>query len=162
MVQTGLLTPRFVACLSMTDFPNPVFSERRAALLSYVPDEVRGTNLGEDLETRFIHALRKAVAAGDNGAEHAGSPEREFLSNWDTEDHEAAFIQRITDYFHALNARLTDPDVVDGWFRLVEYRRRRFRRRPLAEFSLTTPRTNISEDAPPLRMTPQGRAEPIV
>ena len=56
---------------------------------------------------------------------------------------------------------MNDPDVVDGWFRLMEHRRRRFRRRPLAEFSLTTPRTNIPEDAPPLRMTPQGRAEPL-
>ena len=91
----------------------------------------------------------------------ADSPEREFLSNWDTADYEAAFIQRITDYFLALKAGMADPDVVDGWFRLAEYRRRRFRRRPLAEFALTTPRTNIPEDAPPLRMTPQGRAEPV-
>jgi len=31
-----------------------------------------------------------------------------------------------------------------------------FRRRPLAEFSLTTPRTNIPEDAPSLRMSANG------
>ena len=51
---------------------------------------------------------------------------------------------------------MTDPDIVDSWFRLAEYRRRRFRRRRLAEFNLTTPRTNIPEDAPPLQMTQQG------
>lgn len=161
MVQAGLLTPRLVACLSMTDFPNPVFSEQRAALLRYVPEEVSGPNPGEALETRFVNAVRAAVSAGDNGADQASSPEREFLSNWDTEDYEAAFIQRITDYCLALKAGMTDFEVVDGWFRLAEYRRRRFRRRPLAEFPLTTPRNNIPEDAPPLRMTPQGRAEPI-
>ena len=36
---------------------------------------------------------------------------------------------------------------MDGWFRLAEYRRRRFRRWPLAEFSLTTPHQHL-EDAP--------------
>lgn len=160
-VGAGLLTPRFVASLSMTDFTNPVFSERRAALLRYVPEEAGGAGVAETLETVFVEALREAVAAeGDGGAGRADSPEREFLSNWETEDFEAAFIRRITDYFLALKSGMTEPDVVDGWFRLMEYRRRRFRRRPLAEFSLTTPRTNIPEDAPPLRMNAQGRAEP--
>ncbi len=160
-LQAGLLTPRFVACLSMTDFTNPVFSERRAALLRYVPEELSGANLGEALETRFVDALRAAVSAGDNGADQADSPEREFLSNWDTDDFETAFIGRVTDYFLALKSGMNDPEVVDGWFRLMEHRRRRFRDRPLAEFALTTPRTNIPEDAPPLRMNSQGRAEPI-
>jgi hypothetical protein len=160
MVQAGLLTPRFVACLAMTDFPNPVFSARRAALLRYVPREARGPNPGETLERQIVAAIREAVAADGNAAQ-ADSPEREFLGNWDTPDHQAAFIQRINDYFLALQAGMADPAVVDGWFRLAEYRRRRFRRRPLAEFALTTPRTTIPQDAPPLRMTPQGRAAPL-
>ncbi|HEY0071253.1 MAG TPA: hypothetical protein VGE04_14910 [Chloroflexia bacterium] len=56
---------------------------------------------------------------------------------------------------------MNDPDVVDGWFRLAEYRRRRFRGRKLFEFGLTTPRTNIPGNAPALRMNAQGRAEPV-
>jgi hypothetical protein len=126
-----------------------------------VPEELSGTNPGEALEARFVDALRAVVSAGGNAADQVDSPEREFLANWDTPDYEAAFIQRLTAYFLALKVGVADPDVVDGWFRLAEYRRRRFRRRPLAEFSLTTPRTNIPEDAPALRMTPQGRVEPI-
>jgi hypothetical protein len=161
MLQGGLLTPRFVACLTMTDFPNPVFSGRRAALLRHLPGEAGGASPAEDLETRFVAALRAAVSAGDGGADRADSPEREFLSNWDTEDHEDVFVRRITEYCLALRAGAADPEVVDGWFRLAEYRRRCFRHRPLAEFTLTTPRTSIPEDAPPLRMTVQGRAEPI-
>jgi hypothetical protein len=158
-VQAGLLTPRFVACLSMTDFTNPVFSERRAALLRYVPDEVGGADVAGALEARFVDALRAAVASGEGGAGVDDSPEREFLSNWEADDFEAAFVGRITEYFLALKAGMAEPDVVDGWFRLMEYRRRRFRRRPLAEFELTTPRTNIPEDAPALRMNARGRAE---
>jgi hypothetical protein len=161
MVSAGLLTPRFLACLSMTDFTNPVFSPRRATLLRYVPRELRDANPGEALATKFAEAVRAAVTAGANGADRVDSPEREFLAHWDTPDWQTAGIQAITDYFVALKAGMANLDVVDGWFRLAESRRRRFRRRPLAEFSLSTPRTNIPLDAPPLRMTPQGRAEPI-
>ena len=161
MVQAGLLTRRFAACLSMTDLPNPVFSDLRAALLRYVPEEVGGDVPGEALEAAFVEAVRAAVAAGENGAAQPFSPEREFLANWETADHEAAFIQRITDYCAALRAGMADPEVVDGWFRLAEHRRRRFRERRLAEFSLTTVRTSIPDDAPALHMTVQGRAEPV-
>ncbi|WP_328524040.1 hypothetical protein [Kribbella sp. NBC_00359] len=161
MLEAGLLTRRFLACLSMTDFANPVFSYRRAALLRYLPEEVNGANPGEALESRFVEAVRTAISAGDNDADQVGSPEREFLSNWRTSDFEAAFIQRITAYFLALKANIADPVAVDGWFRLMEYRRRRFRRRPLAEFFLTTPHTNIPRDAPSLRMSTRGWAEPI-
>jgi len=161
LVQAGLLSRRFVACLTMTDFTNPVFSDRRAALLRYVPDEVSNAISAQAMESQFVTAVRDAVSTGANGAAQADSPEREFLSNWDTEDFEPVFIQRIAGYCQALTAGMTDPEVVDGWFRLMEYRRRRFRRRPLAEFSLTTPRTNIPENAPPLRMNQQGRVEPV-
>ena len=39
---------------------------------------------------------------------------------------------------------------------MAESRRREFRTRPLAEFRLTTPVTNIPEEAPPLEFTPAG------
>ncbi|MBB3265207.1 phosphatidylserine/phosphatidylglycerophosphate/cardiolipin synthase-like enzyme [Azospirillum sp. OGB3] len=161
MVQAGLLGPRFVACLAMVDFPNPVFSPRRAALLRYIPDAVGGSDPARQLETQVVAALETAVATGSDGAGQPGSPEREFLANWTTEHHEAAFIARITAYFQALRAGMVDATVVDGWFRLAEHRRRRFRCRPLAEFTLTTPRTNIPADAPALRMTETGRVETI-
>ena len=159
MVQAGLLTERFVACLTMTDFPNPVFSERRAALLRYVPEDARRERRrGHGEPIRCCGASRGRAGAT---APQAGSPEREFLANWDTADYEATFSRRITDYFRALKAGMANPDVVDGWFRLAEYRRRRFRARPLAEFALTTPRTNIPDDAPALRMTRRAASRPF-
>jgi hypothetical protein len=158
MVHGGLLTRRFAACLSMTDFANPVFSSRRASLLRYVPLEVSGASPGEELERQFVETLKAAISRGEHGASRLDSPEREFLSNWITAD-ETVFVASITDYFRALQAGTADADVVDGWFRLAEYRRRRFRGRRLAEFALTTPRTNIPETAAPLRMSPKGRVE---
>ncbi len=159
MLQAGLVGKRFVACLAMTDFSNPVFSAQRAALLRHVPERAAGTQPGEDMQARFVAALRAAVSETHSDAAKAGSAEREFLANWDTADHETAFTDRIGAYFSALVAGANDQGVVDGWFRLAEYRRRRFRQRKLAEFALTTPRTNIAADAPALRMSVQGIAE---
>jgi len=152
MLQSDLLTHRFLASLSMVDFTNPVFSPRRAALLRYVPDEIEGA--GDVLEKRFVEAVTNANAA-------PGTPEHEFLANWNTPDYENAFRERITEYFRALQQRMNDAEAVDGWFRLAEHRRRMFRRHKLSEFKLTTPRTNIAENARALRMTINGVAEEL-
>ena len=59
-----LLTERLAACLLMVDFPNPVFSARRASLLAHVPDAA-----DED----FSEALADAIlaAATDSAADSA-------------------------------------------------------------------------------------------
>ncbi len=41
LLQQRVISRRFAACLLMVDFPNPVFSERRAALMRYVPETAR-------------------------------------------------------------------------------------------------------------------------
>lgn len=161
MVQAGLLSPRFVAALTMTDFTNPVFSSRRAALLRHVPEVVAGPNPAAALETAVVAVIREAVAANRRDAALPDSAEREFLAHWDIADPMPAHAARIAAYFAALRAGMDDPGTVDGWFRLMECRRRRFRRRPLAEFRLTTPQTNIPIAASRLRMTEQGQAETI-
>ena len=131
----------------MTDFPNPVFSGRRAALLGYVPEELSGTN-----RVRPWRPLRRCTPGGGvrgrNAAYQVDSPEARVFGQLGHARLRGHLHPAPLDYFLALKPGMTDPDVVDGWFRLAEYRRRRFRRWPLAEFSLTTPRTNISEDAP--------------
>jgi hypothetical protein len=45
-------------------------------------------------------------------------------------------------------------------FQLAESRRREFRKRPLAEFRLTTPITNIAEDAELLEFAADGTVRP--
>jgi hypothetical protein len=49
--------------------------------------------------------------------------------------------------FDSLEPRFGTLDEFAPVFLLAESRRREFRRRPLAEFRLTTPITNIPEDA---------------
>lgn len=158
LIQAGLVSPRFAACLTMTDFCNPTFSRRRAALLRHVPDTVQTSDsvtASDALETAFVAAVEAASGDGD-------SPEAEFLARRQTADWEVAFRAEITNYLLALKSAAQDDAVVDGWFRLAESRRRLFRRRKLAEFRLTTPQTNIAEDAPALRMRQDGSVEVAV
>lgn len=162
LVREGLLSQRFAACLLMVDFPNPVFSPRREALLAYVPESAQvvreAGQLRSDLEDRFLTAVREAAEGSP-----ADSPEREILAFVDlgAEAWGPAFSQRIESYFAALATRATTARGFDGLVRLADSRRRSFARRPLHEFGLTLPKNDIPEDAPPLRLREDGDVEPV-
>jgi hypothetical protein len=151
MLDLGILTPKLAAALLMVDFSNPVFSARRAALMRFVPGSARVQDA--DFSEKFVSAVQQSVEAST-----ASSPESEFLANWSLAESawEKEFERRIEDYFAALSARFATADGFSGLFELGESRRREFRKRPLAEFRLTTPITNIPEDASFLELTPQG------
>lgn len=153
LLKRKILTPRFAACLLMVDFPNPVFSTRRQHLMRYVPDQTRLTDGGSDLPLTMVAAIEEAMPDPP-----PGSPEGEFLANWRLPETEwkAAFERRIERYFEALRARANTEEGFDRWVRLADSRRREFRRRPLAEFGLTLPTTNIPKDAPFLEMSENG------
>ncbi|MFJ6674768.1 hypothetical protein ACIQMJ_27025 [Actinosynnema sp. NPDC091369] len=151
MIQTGLLGARFVACALMVDFPNPVFSRRRARLMAHCP--TTPTAVGDGLDDRLAAAI---AAAADDDA----SPEAEFAANWAVSDWPDRFAARIDDYVRAVTARLGTPEGTDDYVRLAESRRREFRWSKLAEFTLTVPRTSIPDDAPLLEMAPDGSVRP--
>lgn len=153
LLERDILTPRFAACLLMVDFPNPVFSTRRQHLMRYVPDQARLTDRGSDLPSTIV----EAIEAAEPGLPPQ-SPEKEFLDNWRLTEPEwrAAFEQRIEQFFQALAAKASTEEGFDGFVRLADSRRREFRRRPLAEFGLTLPTTNIPKDAPFLEMSEDG------
>lgn len=160
LVRERVLGRKFAACLLMVDFPNPVFSSKRAQLLAYAPKQVRFLPTAEgvrtDLEQRFVEATRAARAP-------TGSAEAEFLANWDLPNSawKSVFEQRIVGYFQSLSRTALTESGFDGWVRLAECRRRQFRRRPLAEFPLTMPTTSIPEDAPALAMQEDGTATEV-
>lgn len=160
LLQQKLIDSHFAACLLMIDFPNPISSARRRKLMQYVPESARlspaGGGVRSDIQAQFVAALE--------AAEHtlpAESHEREFLVNWRIPDGDwkQTFEKRIEDYFSKLSQVSNTEEGVDGWVRLAESRRREFRRRPLAEFRLTTPTTNIPADAPTLSMRPDGAVQ---
>lgn len=155
LLARGVVSRKCAAALFMVDFPNPIFSPRREKLLNYVPDELALGN-GGGLDPVFVAAVRAALAGLP-----AESPEHAFIGIWDLSEGEweAAVVERVQSYLAAVAEKIQTTDGFDGFFRLAESRRREFRRRPLAEFRLTTPSTNIPEDAPPLEMTESAEVQ---
>lgn len=153
LLARGFLSPTLAAALLMVDFPNPVFSLRRARLAAYLPDEVEPGAGPGSFAARFVAAIEAAA-----GILPAEAPEHEFLSLWRVPDAgwEADYTARLQGYLSAVATRLAAAAGFDDYFRLAEPRRREFRKRPLAEFSLTTPSTNIPEDALLLEMQSDG------
>jgi hypothetical protein len=120
-IRVGLVTKRLAACLLMTDFPNPIFSDRRRALLAYVP---ASATVGEDQSTFSQEMADTIVAAAE--ASPQGSPEREFAERWSVgEDFAGRFNRVLRDYYDAVNRRLENQSDFDAYFELAESRRRR-------------------------------------
>lgn len=144
-IEVGLLTPRFAASLLMTDFANPTFSQRRAALMAHVPATARI----EGGQSSFSDEMADTIVAAAESTTQ-GSPEREFAEHWAAgEDWKPTFDALLEDYYTAVQQKLADQDGFNAAFRLAEARRERVRgsdrvtRMPIAEFSLLFAQTNV-------------------
>lgn len=158
LVERGILSRKLAASLLMVDFPNPIFSARREALLAYLPEDPKSDG-GADVDSRFVTSVRASP-----GAAAAGSPEADFLGWWDRggADWEREMALALEAYWAALAARLATADGFDDVFRLAEWRRRQFRQRPLAEFGLTLAVATALEFPDPLMMTATGEVVPVM
>lgn len=153
LLQAGAISPRLVAALLMVDFPNPVVSPVRAALLSLIPSSA-AVGSSSTLEKAIV---AKATKAGVGTA--PGAAAQLFLANWNLgpDGWRDAFGARVQAFVDRVAAMLATDDGADAIFRLAESRRREFRKRPLAEFGLTLPQaTAIPESTPPLEITETG------
>lgn len=152
-IAAELLTPRLTAALLMVDFPNPVFSPRRAALLAHAPETapVR-SEYSEQMANRILDA---AEAAGD------GSPEREFAERWALgADFVSPFNAPLQAYYDALTERLATREGYFDIVRLAESRRNRVRALPIgSEFQLLFSTLRADTAPQPLRMTPVATIE---
>ncbi|RHW28495.1 hypothetical protein D0Z08_01060 [Nocardioides immobilis] len=152
-LEAGLLTRRLVACLLMVDFPNPVFSNRRRALLVHI-SRVPFDGSGETYST----AVGQAIATSPN-ATSDDSPEAEFARWWQLGDDFAPTMdQALSEYYSALQGALAGQDGVTAVFRLADARREHVKTMPIAESALLFP--TPAQAAMPLRMTPQAEVVP--
>jgi hypothetical protein len=137
-IDVGLITRRLAACLLMTDFPNPIFSQRRASLLAHVPAKavVNGS------ASAFSQQMGDAIAAAAPGTRD-GSPEREFAERWARGDDITSFGDELQAYYAAVTARLRTQEGYDSYVRLAESRRARVRPMPIFESPLLFARTDI-------------------
>lgn len=138
-LEVGLVTPRLAASLLMTDFPNPVFSERRKALLAHVP----ATAVVKDGQSTFSQEMADAILAAAKDAP-AGSPEQEFAERWNVgDDFVAPFNALLATYYDGVTKQLETQKGFDDYFRLAETMRERVRDMPIFENNLLFAQTNI-------------------
>ena len=148
-IRVGLLTERLAACLLMTDFPNPVFSSRRASLLEHSPATADLTD-GSD----FSLAMSKSILAAAASAT-AQPGEREFAERWAAgEGWRATFARLLNDYYTDLVQRLATQDGFDDVYRLAEWRRALVREMPIFENPLLFSESDIVPT--PLEMRADG------
>jgi hypothetical protein len=140
--ESGLISDRLAASLLMTDFPNPIFSERRASLMSHVPTEATIADGVSGFSEEMANAI---LAAADASGE--GSAEREFAERWAAGDAwREQFTPILNDYYAAVQAKLADQEAFNDYFRLAESRRKHFRKFPIGkEFKLLFSRSNVPE-----------------
>lgn len=141
-LERGVVTPRLAAALLMVDFPNPVFSPRRAALLEHVPAKATTTDGGAAFEAAMAAKITEAAASAG-----AGGPEREFAELWDSgDDWPNAFGAQLNAYYTAVSGRLATLDGVMDITRLAESRRNKVRQMPIFETRLLFAETNIGDE----------------
>jgi hypothetical protein len=141
-IEIGLVSKRLAACLLMVDPWNPIFSERRRALLSHVP----ATATIAKRKSRFSAEMAAAILeAADQGP--ADTPEAEFAQRWRVGPRfTAPFNKILKRYYAAVEAKLKKQAGFEPYFQLAEERRQQFKQTmPIAqEFPLLLPRTNIT------------------
>lgn len=147
----GLVSDRLAACLLMTDFANPIFSARRAALMKHIPTAATVTNGA----STFSQDMADAILAAAEGAPD-GSAEREFADRWTVgENFKPAFDVLLTAYYAAINERLQTQAGYNDFLRLAESRRERVEKTmPIAESPLLFARA--SEPVGALKLQTDG------
>ncbi len=152
LITREVLSVRLATCLLLVDLANPVWSDRRAALLAHVPATVAAGNDGAALDELLGTAIEAAATTPDG-------PEAEFVQWW-TGSEEPGFALRVqarlTEFLDAWQRRLDGPDGAVDLLRLAQGRRRRFRDSQLAEFALTVPRSPVDDAARALRVGPDA------
>jgi hypothetical protein len=140
-IEIGLVSRRLAACLLMVDPWNPIFSDRRRALLRHVPAKATIANGKSSFSTDMAKSILKAAEAAP-----ATAPEAEFAKRWAAGAGFRGEFDRILDrYYDAVRARLKTQAGFEGYFKLAEERRQEFKAKmPIAEFPLLLPQTNIA------------------
>lgn len=147
LIGRELISRKFAAALLMVDFYNPVNSDRRSALMRHVSDCI-DTQKDYPIERAMLNSICSCLDCLPET-----DPAFEVIENMSVENWEEEFSQRITDYLNKAQNAAKTYDGLDNYFRLLESRRRIFRKKPLSEFDLTMPHSNISSTVPLLMMT---------
>jgi hypothetical protein len=147
-IRVGLVTRRLAACLLMVDFPNPIFSERRAKLLEHVPASATIKNGKSTFSDRMARAILDAAEGSPED-----SPEREFAKRWKVGRKFApSFNRDVRRYLAAVRRRLKTQGGFNDYWRLADRRRAEARQNPVfREFELIFPKSDVPRPARRMR-----------
>ena len=136
----GLVSRRLAACLLMVDPWNPVFSDRRRALLRHVP----GDGADRERQEQLLRATWRGRSSRPPRPRRA-APEAEFAKRWAVGRGLPRRVQPDPQpLLRQREARLKTQAGFDAYFKLAEERRQEFKAKmPIAEFPLLLPQTNI-------------------
>lgn len=151
----------------MKYFSNPIFSSRRATLMTYIPDTSICNSQGVyDLADKIFQNINNSPQK-----DVQGSPEAEYLGYLSVgRDLNTYCVEKITSYLERINLRLQTQDGIDAYLRVSESRRRIFRPPPgsmdpkngLAEFDMTLPYADaLDKDAKKVVMTETGEIKEV-
>jgi hypothetical protein len=169
LLQSKIVTDKFVAALLMVDFKNPLFSEKRAALQKYADQITTGTiakrvsSVPED----FVAKIKETGATASNAEDFdTSSAESQFLYTWELPDNQWKQVtaQRLQGYVDSI-ANLQPYERLDYLMRWNISQRDRFlSTQPFCNFResrLLFPETDLSKvpQCPGLPPTPGTNAD---
>jgi hypothetical protein len=112
-LQRGVMTPHFLAAVLAVDLETPVFSDKRASLLGFIPDRFDFTPVAAGADPTTLprdpekDLLTKAVLANIDATSPAtGSPADEFRTLLKSADAVRELDRKIADYVARLKAKL--------------------------------------------------------
>jgi len=145
LVERGVVSRHFAVCALAVDFPNPILSARRDALMKYVPT----TAVADQGAFTVSETIASAIEAGAAG-KPASSPEHQFLALWTLPEDQArvALAARLAAYATAVEERLKMDDGFADVFRVASTRRDWFLGHPLAESRLLFPASSVTGTRP--------------
>ena len=141
LLRTGIVTPHFLAAVLAVDLENPVFSEKRAALLQYVPNQFEckpipsGTDpnaLPRDPAQDFL--TQAVIAAIDQDNPPGNSPAAEFRTLLQSADARHVLRARVQEYAARVEQRLSGDQrqaELERLFRILVDRREAMARHPV-------------------------------
>lgn len=97
MIDSQMISQKMAAYLLMVDFANPIYSDKREALLQYVPKEIKVGREGSHFDEEFVKNILQSDKAND-----LDQPEGEFIANWSNENSNEFFVSRMEAYFKKL------------------------------------------------------------
>jgi hypothetical protein len=142
-----VISPELAAAVLMVDFPNPVFSPRRDALLKYAERITTGVADGADIPNRFAELVRVAAASQPpctNPDRTKCSPEQQFVFYWEITrqpDWKQRLAAILNPYLAAVARRMSSAP--QEYLTLARSRQEQFQNYPgvcnLYEFDLMLP-----------------------